>query len=582
IGAGLQISTHFVGAGWFLPLASLGFTFRGVHFAVFNACHATFTNYFAIRGNVGDLVGKNEAQMSLTYLLGLISGVLLITFVESHMTLLGIFLVLGIFQVISTFNMLRATDFEVMNIDKLVVLSTGEAWFGEYIKRSGRIHGRPPPKIVMTANVAQSFRTSDEIASVVAVHDNFGLEYLLVPRISDETICILLRTTSTMEDVILSVLTAVILHDKLLGPGPSSFKIKQNLPLPLSLPTPTLQQTPKTTATSTTSLTPSTTPSTTSSTSTTTTAFAAIALGTTRLTESVVSKTAQFDETSHEEPTHWRSLESNDQMYDMISESIRLASIVSAAFIDGMEASGRNCSRIFWLDTGARVEWRDSDRGKKIKSNRSSYSSTGSSTAGSTVTGNAVEPRQSVYLGMGGSGEEDISNALKGSGGGSGNIGGEFRGGFGQITGDNDSISSFGSSFLRNYVSTPQQPQQQKVESPSDHVPIATFYTDDRRQTTLNRSLNIAGLPMSSSSSTTSGSGCETEKDPSVRSPESGGDRDESPAQNGMGGGSVDELKESSASTSTSITPTPARVVDKKKNRGSGVYFPKKSLEEDK
>ncbi|KAJ3222468.1 hypothetical protein HK099_002274 [Clydaea vesicula] len=78
-GSTLQLITVLTLNNYFLIFASVGYAFRSIHFSIWGATHMTFTKNFSLTGNVADLVAKDDSQMSVAHLLGMLCGVGLIS-----------------------------------------------------------------------------------------------------------------------------------------------------------------------------------------------------------------------------------------------------------------------------------------------------------------------------------------------------------------------------------------------------------------------------------------------------------------------------------------------------------------------
>ncbi|KAJ3323129.1 hypothetical protein HDV06_002141 [Boothiomyces sp. JEL0866] len=148
IGAGLQILTIFF-PQYFLILASFGIALRGIHYSIWSATHITFNNHSSVHGNnIGDLVSKDDAQLSLAHLLGLGTGVSILTFSHSPLLLVAVYGVLSICQLAMSFALVKAANFEVLNLPRMQLIAkmfveegeiydyklaiTKEHWIGEY------------------------------------------------------------------------------------------------------------------------------------------------------------------------------------------------------------------------------------------------------------------------------------------------------------------------------------------------------------------------------------------------------------------------------------------------------------------
>ncbi|KAJ3075006.1 hypothetical protein HDU98_009567 [Podochytrium sp. JEL0797] len=139
---------------WFLLFASLGYMLRSIHFSIYNSTHMTFTRNFALQGNVGDIVAKDDSQQTIANLLGLLTGITLLSFNHSPAFLFSCFFLIGPLHYYATIAFLNVTKFEVLSSTKLLLLSDAfvnraglvlnyraiekegnTEWFGEVIKK---------------------------------------------------------------------------------------------------------------------------------------------------------------------------------------------------------------------------------------------------------------------------------------------------------------------------------------------------------------------------------------------------------------------------------------------------------------
>ncbi|KAJ3087053.1 hypothetical protein HK102_011908 [Quaeritorhiza haematococci] len=189
-GSLISMCTVVVEPRYFLPMASLGYACRSVHFAIWGATHMTFTRNFALNqrigggggaavkelnsmytsidgepviphsassgggvaaqpkevefgvgssvggggrggGNVGDIVAKDDSQMSVAHIVGMLCGVALLSFSHSPWFLFACFLaVLGPTHFLSTVALLKAAKFQVLNgaTMGLVAMEYVESW----------------------------------------------------------------------------------------------------------------------------------------------------------------------------------------------------------------------------------------------------------------------------------------------------------------------------------------------------------------------------------------------------------------------------------------------------------------------
>ncbi|KAJ3023157.1 hypothetical protein HKX48_004098 [Thoreauomyces humboldtii] len=180
----------------------------------------TFTRNFALQGNVGDLVAKDDSQMSVAHLLGMMVGVSTLTLAHAPLFLFGMFAVIVPVHFSMTLALLRAASFEVLTqttlcvlshvfVDKGVVLDLNGArswtkWFGEWVDR----------KSVVSVDLAAEAKTLTEINDVLSVLKDEN--YLLsIPASSLATIRIPLHTSAGPEDVIRATLHATRFHHEL-------------------------------------------------------------------------------------------------------------------------------------------------------------------------------------------------------------------------------------------------------------------------------------------------------------------------------------------------------------------------------
>ncbi|TPX33831.1 hypothetical protein SmJEL517_g03320 [Synchytrium microbalum] len=222
-GSFVQLMTVVAPASAFLPLASLGYACRSIHFSIWAATHMTFTRNFALQGNVGDLVAKDDSQMSVAHLFGLVSGVGLISLSHSPTALFTMFAILGPLHYFSTLRLVREAQFEVLNGSKLVLISDAflhtnrvpsmkelkprESYFGESIRLGEKV-----PTVVLGDVVRKAFDSSAQVQIALDVLRN---ENYLISRKSDGKICVVLHTDAAAMDVIKAVLHSLRYHHDL-------------------------------------------------------------------------------------------------------------------------------------------------------------------------------------------------------------------------------------------------------------------------------------------------------------------------------------------------------------------------------
>ncbi|ORZ14769.1 hypothetical protein BCR42DRAFT_329306 [Absidia repens] len=186
--------------------------FELIHESVWIASHMTFTKHFSPNGNIGDIVAKDDAQMSTAHLMGMLSGVALITVSHSPAFLFGCFAVLSPINIWSTTKMIDAAKFEILNQAKLTLLSrefidTGhvvdydqlrpkEIGFGEWIKP-----GSEHVNIKMGPSAEEAYHSADEIQGVISILKN--------------TMYIMFHDDAEVEDMMKGMLHAMKFHDHL-------------------------------------------------------------------------------------------------------------------------------------------------------------------------------------------------------------------------------------------------------------------------------------------------------------------------------------------------------------------------------
>ncbi|KAI8971781.1 vitamin B6 photo-protection and homoeostasis-domain-containing protein [Mycotypha africana] len=231
VGSLLQLCTSIVTPKLFLPLAAAGNTFELIHESIWIASHMTFTKHFSQpNGNIGDIVAKDDAQMSTAHLLGMLSGVGLITISHSPAFLFGAFAVLSPINIWTTVKLLHAAEFEILNQAKLTLLAREfidsgrvldydelkprEVGFGEWIKpmigkknKKGKIN----VKIRLGPSAEQAFGAADEVQGVVNImkNENYLLNY------HKNTMWVLYHQDQNTDDVIQSLLHSLKFYDEL-------------------------------------------------------------------------------------------------------------------------------------------------------------------------------------------------------------------------------------------------------------------------------------------------------------------------------------------------------------------------------
>ncbi|KAJ3100176.1 hypothetical protein HDU97_002457 [Phlyctochytrium planicorne] len=252
-GAILQLLTVVAGPGWFLVFASLGFALRSIHFSIYNATHMTFTRNFALQGNVGDLVAKDDSQMTIAHLLGMSTGVLLLYLSHSHLFLFLCFSLLAPVHFVATLYLVDAAKFEVLNRPRLLLICKGyvesallmsdrggiggvkgrvmgvegvekyQRGFGEWLKK-----GVDVPRVMMGEEVLKCFENEDQMQ--VALNVLEGEHYLIGLRVRDGTFTLSYHQNATHLDVIKSLLHVTKLWTLLREHHPTVFRSSPDVP----------------------------------------------------------------------------------------------------------------------------------------------------------------------------------------------------------------------------------------------------------------------------------------------------------------------------------------------------------------
>ncbi|KAI9307032.1 vitamin B6 photo-protection and homoeostasis-domain-containing protein [Cunninghamella echinulata] len=199
--------------------------FELIHESIWIASHMTFTKHFSPNGNIGDIVAKDDAQMSTAHLLGMLSGVGLISVSHSPLFLFSVFAILSPINIWTTVKMINAAQFEILNQAKVTLLSREfidngdvvnydqlkkkEIGFGEWIKpgKSNNIN----VNIKMGRSAEEAYGSSDEIQSVIHVlqNENYLLNY------HNNTMYIMFHDDANAKDSLKSILHAMKFHDQL-------------------------------------------------------------------------------------------------------------------------------------------------------------------------------------------------------------------------------------------------------------------------------------------------------------------------------------------------------------------------------
>ncbi|KAJ3270563.1 hypothetical protein HDV01_007713 [Terramyces sp. JEL0728] len=214
IGAGLQIMTIFF-PSHFLVLASFGIALRGIHYSIWSATHITFNNHSSIHGNnIGDLVSKDDAQLSLAHLLGLGIGVSILSFSHSPVLLIAVYAALSICQLAMTYALVKAANFEILNLPRMQLIAkrfvnSGEIY--DYKDVIGKEHwiGEYATEELVNIKIPSHFADAKADLNIVKrlelLHDE---NYLLTYDESLKQFWLVLSTEGDGKDVLKAVLHA--------------------------------------------------------------------------------------------------------------------------------------------------------------------------------------------------------------------------------------------------------------------------------------------------------------------------------------------------------------------------------------
>lgn len=183
-------------------------------------------NIIQINNNIGDIVAKDDAQMSTAHLLGMLTGVGVIAISHDPIFLFGAFAVLSPINFWSTIKMLHAADFEVLNQAKVTLLGRSfidagkvedykelqprEIGFGEWIKPYGP-KGNISVRIKLGSSAEKSFASVEDVQAAVNMlkHENYLLSY------RKKTMHVLLHEDAESKDILQAILHSLKFHDLL-------------------------------------------------------------------------------------------------------------------------------------------------------------------------------------------------------------------------------------------------------------------------------------------------------------------------------------------------------------------------------
>lgn len=242
IGSFFMIMTAFAPAQYFLVLASVGNTARSISYLLWGATHAHFSKYFALAHNMGDVVAKSDSQLTVTHLLGLGTGVGLISFSSHPVFLLSVFAAIVPLHIVAALRGIHAVQFEVLNqskaqllMDEYLVHGTvpspeklrhRERFFGEWVdnKQQGsssffswlrRVAGRKPQvtqvaseggdvsgRLEVGVEICDAFRTYSQLTTTISV---LGSENYLLGLSHDGTVHVVFHQDAEGSDILFAL-----------------------------------------------------------------------------------------------------------------------------------------------------------------------------------------------------------------------------------------------------------------------------------------------------------------------------------------------------------------------------------------
>lgn len=225
----ISISGHFVSISTllfphlFLPLASLAFMLRGIHYSIWAVTHSTFAKMNG--SNIGDLIAKDDSQVSLAHLLGMGIGVSLLSIDTSFTFIFSIFSVMAALQILMTVKFIQAAKYECLNLSRIQLLaraylvdkksvpppeSLKEHWLGEFVS-SKSDEGNRMAKIVFPSSLEKVLYGQD-LAKVNADLELLAKEKYLITKLGDQYSIILMENASE-RDCLKAIFHSCVAHE---------------------------------------------------------------------------------------------------------------------------------------------------------------------------------------------------------------------------------------------------------------------------------------------------------------------------------------------------------------------------------
>ena len=226
----ISISGHFVSISTllfphlFLPLASLAFMLRGIHYSIWAVTHSTFAKMNG--SNIGDLIAKDDSQVSMAHLLGMGIGVSLLSIDTSFPFIFSIFSMMAALQILMTIKFIQAAKYECLNLSRIKLLACaylvdkksvpspeslkGEHWLGEFVSSRADVDNRMA-KIVFPSSLEKVLYGQD-LANVNRNLELLAKEKYLITKLGDQYSIILMENASE-RDCLKAIFHACVAHE---------------------------------------------------------------------------------------------------------------------------------------------------------------------------------------------------------------------------------------------------------------------------------------------------------------------------------------------------------------------------------
>lgn len=179
----LHIATLFF-PQFYIILASFGYCLYGIYLSIWAATHTTFNTHLALKDNImGDLNAKDDSQVSLAHILGLLSGVSLLSYSNDRIFLLGVYIFFSIVQIVMTILLVRAADYEVLNFSRMRLVADALVYYSRTLS-CRNLKGRENwTGELITINELARIRLGSNIPDMM--NDQWIAERLFILRVFD-------------------------------------------------------------------------------------------------------------------------------------------------------------------------------------------------------------------------------------------------------------------------------------------------------------------------------------------------------------------------------------------------------------